>query len=260
METSRDLFPEERRARILEHIRHAGRASVGELSQQYGVSEVTIRADLQSLADQNLVVRTHGGAVQSDRRLLHDLSLTMRRKQRVMEKSRIGLAAAAMVANGDAIFLDSSSTALAIAHHLRDHRDVTIVTNSLTVAYDMLNAPGVTVVMPGGMLRRDTASLIGADGLYALQKYYIQKGFFGAHGLSLPEGLTDVSEAEAEVKRPVAAMCRQVVAVLDATKWGQVGLASFAGPSDVDCVISDNNAPADMVAAVRALGIEVVLV
>ena len=267
MNTPRDLYLEERRARILEQIALAGRASVTELSRQFGVSEVTIRADLQSLAEQNLVVRTHGGAVPSNpanstrgyRSTLDDLSLAIRRKQQVMEKSRIGEAAAAMISNGDAIFLDSSSTALAIAHHLREHHDVTIITNSLTVAYEMLNVPSVTVVMSGGMLRRDTASLIGTDGLCTLQKYNIEKGFFGAHGLSLPEGLTDVSDAEAEVKRPIAAMCRQVVAVLDATKWGRVGLASFAGPQDIDCVITDTHAPAQMVAAVRTLGIEVVL-
>jgi DeoR/GlpR family transcriptional regulator of sugar metabolism len=114
--------------------------------------------------------------------------------------------------------------------------------------------------MPGGTLRRETASLIGVDGLEILQKFNIQKGFFGAHGISLPEGLTDVSADEAAVKRPLVAMCRQVVAVLDATKWGRVGLASFAGLEDVDCIITDRDAPADLVEQVRALGIEVILV
>jgi DeoR family transcriptional regulator of aga operon/DeoR family fructose operon transcriptional repressor len=93
-----------------------------------------------------------------------------------------------------------------------------------------------------------------------LRKFNIQKGFFGAHGISLAEGLTDVSADEAEVKRPLVAMCRQVVAVLDATKWGRVGLASFAHIEQVDSIISDVYAPADLVAQVRALGIEVILV
>lgn len=260
MNTPRDLYPEERRARILEHIAQAGRASVVDLSRQFSVSEVTIRADLQSLADQNLVLRTHGGALPTNSRLLDDLSLAIRRKQQVVEKSRIGEAAAATIADGDAVFLDSSSTALAIAQHLREHHDLTIITNSLTVASDMLAVPGVTVVMPGGRLRRDTASLVGPDGLTTLRKYNIQKGFFGAHGLNLPEGLTDVSEAEAEFKRPIVALCRRTIGVLDATKWGRVGLASFAAPDEINCVITDSHAPADMVTAARGLGIEVVLV
>ena len=84
---------------------------------------------------------------------------------------------------------------------------------SLAVTQEMLDAPNVTVVMVGGTLRRDTASLVGPDGLGVLGKYNIQKGFFGAHGISLLEGLTDVSAEEADVKRPLVAACRQVVAV-----------------------------------------------
>jgi DeoR/GlpR family transcriptional regulator of sugar metabolism len=223
------------------------------------VSEVTIRSDLQALAGHNLIVRTHGGAVPATRSW-YDLSLAARRQRQVQEKSRIGEAGAALVENGDAIFLDSSSTALAIAGHLKNLRHVTIITNGLAVAQQMLDAPGVMVVTLGGVLRRDTASLVGPDGLEMLHKYNIQKGFFGAHGISLAEGLTDVSEAEADVKRPLVARCRQVVAVLDATKWGQVGLASFAHLDQICQVITDLDAPTDLVEQVRALGIEVVLV
>jgi DeoR/GlpR family transcriptional regulator of sugar metabolism len=91
-------------------------------------------------------------------------------------------------------------------------------------------------------------------------KFNIQIGFFGVHGITLAEGLTDVSAGEAEVKRPLVAMCHQVVAVLDATKWGRVGLASFADLKTVHCVITDINAPADLIEQVRALGIQVMLV
>jgi DeoR/GlpR family transcriptional regulator of sugar metabolism len=259
MGTSRDLYLEERRQEILKQINQQGRVSVTELGQQFGVSEVTIRSDLQALAERNLVVRTHGGAVPTTRGL-YDLSLALRRQRQVQEKDRIGEAGAALVADGDAIFLDSSSTALAIAQRLKHHRHLTIITNSLAVAQEMLEAPGVTVVTSGGTLRRDTASLVGTDGLDMLRKYNVQKGFFGAHGINIPEGLTDVSADEAEVKRPLVVMCRQVIAVLDATKWGQVGVASFAGLEEIDTVITDCHAPADLVEQVRALGVEVVLV
>jgi DeoR/GlpR family transcriptional regulator of sugar metabolism len=252
----KDLYLEERRQEILKQVGQRGRVSVAELSRQFSVSEVTIRSDLQALAERNLVVRTHGGAVPARR----GLSLASRRQQQVQEKSRIGEAGAALVADGDAIFLDSSSTALAIAGHLKDHRHLTIITNSLAVAHEMLDAPGVTVVTPGGTLRHDTASLIGTDGLEILRKFNIQKGFFGAHGISLLEGLTDVSANEAEVKRPLVSMCRQVIAVLDATKWGQVGLASFAHLEQIDSVITDLHAPPELVDQVRSLGIEVILV
>jgi DeoR/GlpR family transcriptional regulator of sugar metabolism len=259
MGTARDLYPEERRQEILRYLNQESRVSVAELSQYFGVSEVTIRSDLQALAESNLIVRTHGGAVPASGGL-YELSLALRRQQRIHEKSRIGEAGAAMVADGDAIFLDSSSTALAIAQHLKHHRHLTIVTNSLAMAQRMIDAPGVTVVMPGGTLRRDTASLVGTDGIEMLHKFNIQKGFFGAHGINFPEGLTDVSANEAEVKRPLVAMCRQVIAVLDATKWGRVGLTSFARLEEIDTVITTSDAPTEMVERVRSLGIEVVLV
>ena len=202
---TKDLFLEERRQEILRCVNELGRVSVGDLSQQFCVSEVTIRADLQALADSNLLVRTHGGAVTANR-VVPDISLSARLQQQVHEKDRIGEAGAAMVVDGDSIFLDSSSTALAIARQLKDRRHVTIISNSLAVAQEMLDAPGVTVVMPGGTLRRETASLIRADSLDALRKLNIQKGFFGAHGLCVPEGLTDVSADEADMKQPLVAM------------------------------------------------------
>jgi DeoR/GlpR family transcriptional regulator of sugar metabolism len=254
-----DRYLEERRQEIVKQINTCGRVSVAELADQFRVSKVTIRADLQALAMRNLIMRTHGGAVPAERGL-RELSLAVRSQQQMSKKDCIGAAGAALVAHGDAIILDSSSTAFAMARHLKRHRDLTILTNSLAIAYDMLDAPGVTVVMPGGTVRRDMASLIGSNSLELFHQFNIQKGFFGAHGLSLREGLTDVSLGEAEVKRPMIAMCRQVIAVLDSTKWGQVGLASFADLRTLQCVITDVDAPADLVSQVRALGIDVVLV
>jgi len=255
MKNTTDLYPAERQQLILAQLNRNGRASVAELSQMLGVSEVTIRADLQALVAGDLILRTHGGAVLAPR--APELSLTLRRQQQVDAKEHIGAAAAEFVANGDAVFLDASSTALALAHALRQRRDLTILTHSLVVAQSMLDASGVTVVMTGGTLQRETVSLMGTDGLAILRKYNLKAGFFGAHGLSFPEGLTDVSAGEAEVKRQVVALCRQVVALVDATKWGRVGPASFARPQDLHVIITDTQAPAGLVEQARALGTRV---
>jgi DeoR family transcriptional regulator of aga operon len=259
MDLPADLYLEERRQQILKLLDGSGRVSVTELAQRFGVSEVTIRSDLRSLAERNLVVRTHGGAVPTAR-AVGELSLAIRSQQRVAEKERIGSAAAEMVSDGDAIILDSSSTTLEIARRLKRRHDLTIVTNSLAIALEMHDAPGITVAMPGGTLRRDMSSLVGGNGVEMFDRFNIRKGFFGAHGITVPEGLTDVSAEEAEVKRPLVAKCHEVIAVLDATKWGRVGLASFADLSVLRCVITDKEAPADMVGQVQALGIQVVLV
>ena len=256
---SKDLYLEERRQEILRQMNLTGRVSVTELSQQLGVSEVTIRADLQALAEQRLVIRTHGGAIPASS-TTYELALAMRRQRQVQEKSRIGQAAATLIHDGDAVFLDSSSTALTIVPQLKNRQQVTIITNSLVVAQEAHDLSGLRVVMPGGALQRETASLVGIDGLELLRKFNVQKGFFGAHGLTLSEGLTDVSAEEAEVKGAVVAMCRQVIALIDATKWGRIGLASFAQAAEIDTVISDTHAPAELVTQAQAAGIEVVLV
>lgn len=255
-DSTRELYLEERQQAILADVIRAGRVTVAELSRQFGVSEVTIRSDLQALAGRELIVRTHGGAVPVINGM-NDLALALRQQRQVQEKSRIGEAGAAMIADGDAIFLDASSTSLAIAQHLKEHRHLTVITNSLAVAQEMLDAPGATVVMLGGTVQRETASLIGTNGLALLDGFNIQKGFFGAHGISEPEGLTDVSAEVAAVKRPLVARCRQVIAVLDATKWGQAGVASFATLDQIDTIITDAAAPDEQIVAIEARGISV---
>lgn len=255
----KELSVAERRQEILEKVKDTGRVAVADLSQGYGVSEVTIRADLQALAESNLLVRTHGGAVPMNAGLQY-LSLSLRKEQQVQEKAHIGQAAAQLIGDGDSVFLDSSSTALAIAQSLHNHRYLTVITNGLAIAQALLDANGVHVVVVGGVLRRDTASLVGTAGLEMLAPYNIKKGFFGAHGLNLEDGLTDVSADEANIKRPVVARCREVIAVVDATKWGRVGLSSFAAPAQINRVITDADAPSRLVAEARAAGIEVTLV
>jgi len=258
MNSHKELYPQERHNEILRLVAEAGRVSVSDLSRRFGVSEVTIRSDLQLLAAQKLLVRTHGGALAGDQSM-SVLPLTTRLQLQAQEKRRIGQAAAESVSDGDAIFLDTSSTTLAIAKYLKQHRYLTIITNSLAVAQEMLGAPGSEVVMPGGRLRRDTASLVGTDGLEMLRPFHIQKGFFGAHGITLEAGLTDVSADEAEVKRPILAMCYQVIAVFDSTKWDKVGLASFAELAQIDRIITDD-APVELAKQIRTLGVELQLV
>lgn len=258
MQFPTELYLEERRQEILDILNQSGRASVAELSQRFGVSEVTIRADLQALAERKLLVRTHGGAVPANQGVT-ELALVLRRQRQVRQKWLIGQAGAALVNDGDAIFLDSSSTSLAIAHQLKGHRHLTVVTNSLEVARELFDAPGVEVALLGGLLHRETASLVGGYGMSELHRFNLQKGFFGAHGLDLATGLTDVSSDEAAVKRPFIARCAHVIAVVDATKWGRSGVASFARLEDLNRVISDSGAPAHLVERVKSLGIEVIL-
>jgi len=252
------LFPEIRRKEILQLLDRAGQISVKELSQQYDVSEVTIRSDLELLAEKQLIRRTHGGAMALSRDVA--LLISHRRSQQVQEKERIGTYCASLVENGDSIFLDISTTALALSRHLKDHQNLTVVTNSLTTAQELLEADGVNVLVPGGNLRKETLSITGMEGLEWLQGYHFSKGFFGAHGITIEDGLTDVSLYEAEVKRHMVKQCKQVIGIFDSTKWGRVGFASFAALADVDLIVTDAGARPELVDGVRMKHIDVKLV
>ena len=254
----RKLLPEERLNQIAALVSERRAATVAELSELYDVSAATIRTDLDELERRGLVIRTHGGAVRPDRNG-REWSLGARERSQVAEKGRIGAAAAELVRDGDSIALDASTTALQIARRLRDRRELTVVTSSLMVALELIDAPGVSVVMPGGVLDRDTVSLVGGLGAETLSKCRAGKGFFGVRGLTV-DALTDVNSYEAELKRSLVSASREVNIVADASKWGRVALVSLVPWSAVHRVITDREAPADMVAALRAKGVEVMLV
>ncbi|MGD9048970.1 MAG: DeoR/GlpR family DNA-binding transcription regulator [Anaerolineae bacterium] len=254
------LFLQERLDQIVTLLQKEGRVSVTDLSDHFGVSAVTIRNDLSSLQQRGLLVRTHGGAVTRPDLSMEPPAFSLRRELHLAEKQRIGRAAAALVRDGDSIALDASTTAWQIARHLKDRRELTVVTNGLFIALEFLDSPAVTVVMPGGSLRAASASLVGELGACILERYHVQKGFFGAGGFTLEEGLTDTNQYEVELKQRMVDRSKEVIAIVDSSKWGQVTFASLASVAQLDRVFSDEAAPAEMVTDLRQRGIEVTLV
>jgi DeoR/GlpR family transcriptional regulator of sugar metabolism len=248
----------QRRQAILTAFDGASQLSVAELSSRFGVSEVTIRTDLRALSRQGLLVRTRGGATAVMTQ--PEISFDIRQQQQAEQKARIARAAAALVRDGDAITLDASTTAMAMIPYLENRRDLTVVTNSLKAALGLLRNRHVNVIMPGGRLRRDSISLVGSNGRRELAQIHLRMGFFGARGVTLEQGLTDVNLEEAEWKRRMVANCQTIIALLDATKWGQVGVITFAQIQQVNHIIADEDAPAELVEAVRGRGVEVTIV
>ncbi len=247
-----------RRQAILTAVEKAGEISVETLSQQFGVSEVTIRQDLQALNEQNLLLRTRGGAVTIN--ALPELSFGIRQQQQARQKALIGRAAAARVRPGDAIVIDASTTAQTMIPYLKQIPELTVITNSIKVAMALLRMPQITVIMPGGTLRRDAVSLVGSPANAFFPGLNARLGFFGARGITLEQGLTDVNLEEARTKHQLVQMCQQVVGILDATKWGKFAVVTFAALDEVHAIITDDGAPCPLVDAVRQHGVDVELV
>ncbi|MDQ4029772.1 MAG: DeoR/GlpR family DNA-binding transcription regulator [Actinomycetota bacterium] len=245
--------------RVLELLQTRGSLLVSELSEAFSVSEVTVRQDLAELASEGLVARVRGGV----RRLPRDeseLAFDFRRRLQAGEKRAIARAAAAMVGDGEAVALDSSTTAYYLALELRGKRELVVVTNGLLIAAALADAPGVSVLVTGGMLRLQAMSLVGDLGADVFRATRINKGFLGARGVSLERGLMDLNPEEVRVKEEMASACERVVGIFDGTKWRRSALLSFVPAESVDAIVTDSSAPADEVEAWRVRGIEVVAV
>jgi DeoR/GlpR family transcriptional regulator of sugar metabolism len=232
--------------------------SVSELSEAFAVSEVTVRSDLAALAREGLVSRVRGGV----RALQHgqsELGFDLRLRLEVERKRAIGRAAAALVDEGEAVALDASTTAYYLALELRTKRELVVVTNGLLAATALADAPGITVLVTGGMLRLSAMSVVGDLGADVLRTTRINKGFLGARGLSLERGLMDLNPDEVRIKQEMAAACEQVYGIFDGTKWRRSGLLSFAAVDDLIGIITDSGAPAEEVVAWRAAGVQVIV-
>jgi DeoR/GlpR family transcriptional regulator of sugar metabolism len=252
------LFLEERRRVILEQLKRDGRVSVKALSDDLNVSAVTIRQDLRALEDEGLLERTYGGAVLPTPGNLPEVAFEIRREANRAEKSAMGKAAAALVQEGYGIALDASTTAYALAYHLRGIQNLTVVTNSLMIAQQFLDSPRIEVILPGGKLRRDSASLVGSPN--SLPNINLTIGFFSARGISLDAGLTDISPEQAEIKKALLTRCLTAVALIDSSKWGQVLPYTYAPVQGMSRIITTDKTSPEMVSQFRAAGLIVDIV
>src|SRR5437870_9183830 len=232
---------------------------VRELSQAFAVSEVTVRSDLTTLAKQGLVARIRGG-VRALQLGQSEVGFDLRLRLEVERKRAIGRGAAAMVNEGEAVALDASTTAYYLALELRSKRELVVVTNGLLVATALADAPGITVLVTGGMLRLSAMSLVGDLGADVLRTTRINRGFLGARGLSISRGLMDLNPDEVSIKQEMADACEQVYGIFDGTKWHRSALLAFVQVEDLAGIVTDSSAPTDEVNSWRAVGVDVVVV
>jgi DeoR/GlpR family transcriptional regulator of sugar metabolism len=242
---------------VLELLETRDAVTVTELAHAFAVSEVTVRNDLGLLASQGLVARIRGGA-RALQRGQSEVAFDVRLRVQEEAKRAIARAAAAMVGDGEAIALDSSTTAYYIALELREKRELVVVTNGLRVAAALADAAGVSVIVPGGVLRLAAMSLVGDFASAVLRTTSIGKGFFGARGVDLDRGLMDLNPEEVRIKREMAEVCERVIGVFDHTKWQRKALLSFVPTQRIGAIVTDADAPAELIQEWRDHQVEVV--
>src|SRR5215212_6235626 len=250
---------ERRREQILAYLSQHDRTSVGDLSLVLGVSEVTVRKDLDQLEAQGLLTRVHGGAVVSGRGRL-EMFFAAREQEHLEEKRRIAQAAAALIQSGQRIFLDASTTALQVTRLIKDREDLIVVTNGLYTALELNFCAGITTIVVGGTMRRRSSSLVGSLNHNSLQRLRVDIGLFGARGVTARDGLMESDIDEAQLKQQLVSTSGLVVGIADSSKFGVMAFSAFALPHEIDRIITDDGAPALMVSELRERDITVTLV
>lgn len=255
------LLVEERRRLIVDLVERQGRATVDELAERFAISPVTVRTDLEALARNGAITRSHGGAVPATPTSV-DTPLTVKETRRLAEKRRIGEAAARLVHDGDTIILDSGTTTVEIARQLRQRRwsSLTVVTNGVNIAVELGGIAGVRVMLLGGMLRPTSYSLVGPEAERMLARLSADRLFLGVDGIDLDVGVTTPDPQEAALNTLMMGVSRETIAVFDASKFGQRSLSAIAPVERLDGIITDVSAPEEYVHAVSGKGVRVSLV
>ncbi|MEV8045101.1 DeoR/GlpR family DNA-binding transcription regulator [Streptomyces griseoluteus] len=252
MSENQNLLAEQRRALIVDEVRRRGGVRVNELTRQLGVSDMTVRRDLDALARQGVLEKVHGGAVPVVEASTHEPGFEAKSGLEPTAKEEIARAAARLVAPGSAIALSGGTTTYTLARQLLEVPDLTVVTNSVRVADVFHTAqrtsgrrPGAATVVLTGGVRTPSDSLVGPVADRAIAALHFDLLFLGVHGISAEAGLSTPNLAEAETNRQLVRSARRVVVVADHTKWGTVGLSSFAALDEVDTLVTDGGLPAE---------------
>ncbi|WP_117238252.1 DeoR/GlpR family DNA-binding transcription regulator [Thermus sediminis] len=249
------LETQARREKILALLRQNGQVQVADLAKTFGVSQVTVRADLEALERQGLLRRLRGGAVPWEARRF-ELPLEVTRAVHAREKEAIGKRAAGLVKDGDVVILDVGSTTTEVAKALSPSlKDVVVITSALNIALLLENHPGVTVIVTGGRLRPLQHSLVNPFGTLLLEELNADKAFLGCNGVHPERGFTNTNLEEAEIKKAMARAAREVYFLADHSKLLQVAAAKIAPLSAATLLITDKKARPEALEALKNAGL-----
>jgi DeoR family transcriptional regulator of aga operon len=234
----------DREQAILGQLERHGRVDVNELAEAFQVSTVTIRKNLDVLERRGMLRRIRGGALSTP--VGDEGAFEFRQRVAPLAKRAIARHAATFVRPGDVVAMDSSTTCFALAEELVDIQPLTVITNGLRVSQFLLAETNATVIVPGGVLRRASESMVGFLSDVFSGRGRVNKGFFGLVGLSRERGLLDISPEEAHAKTVLAAACHEVYALFDSSKVDRFGMHPFVTADRVTRMISDVETPSEI--------------
>lgn len=247
----------ERRKRILETLREAGRVYVSELSRAFHVSEETIRRDLERLEAEGYLRRAYGGALlMGDDR--EDTPYDIRKRAEVGEKGVIARLVANLISDGDYIILDESSTSFYIARELKSKQNLTVITNSMEIIREIAAVQGWTVLCTGGALRTSAPSFAGYQAESMVRSYHVDKAIISCGSLDIRAGFTDRHEDTALIKRAMMTAAKHVILAADHQKFDKIAFAKIGDLAQLDTIVTDLEPEPRWKEALSALNVKLV--
>ena len=230
----------ERRNIIIQKLSTEGKVIVSSLSREFGVTEETIRRDIEKLEKEGLATKTYGGAITTLKQN-KDLPYMVRKKSNVDLKQKIAKEVAMMIKDGDQIMLDASSTSLFVVREIKSLSNITIITNSLEILLELGDKTGWTVLSTGGTLREGAYSLSGSSAERMIRDHHVDLAICSAKGLDMNMGITESNEKDAEMKKAIFNAANTRILAMDNTKFDSISFIKVCDINDVNMIVTDKN-------------------
>lgn len=252
------LAGNDRKKEILNLLEDVGVVRVSELSKRFGVTEETIRRDLERLESEGMLLRTHGGAV-LNRKEGPELPVLQRELIQLDAKKAIGEYAASIVKDGEVIALDASTTCLQMAKNL-PNKEITVITYSVAIAYELVKKNNIQIFLIGGYLDRHSLGNTGSPAEKMVEGYHADKFFFSCQGFDLQRGVSEPYEAHAQLKKNIADISDQLILLADSSKFQRKSLVRLIGLEEIHMVVTDNNMPPEALKEMESSNVNMVIV
>lgn len=247
----------ERRNTILSKLQTEKKVVVSDLSALFDVTEETIRRDLEKLENEGLAKKTYGGAVLNES-LNIDLPYIVRKKANVSGKQYIATLIGDMISDGDHIILDGSSTALFVSKHIKDKKNITVITNSVEILLELSDRKDWNILSTGGSLKEGGLSLVGYQAERMISTFHVDLAVFSSKGLDIENGVTDSNESDAQIKKLILKASKKRILAVDSSKFDKTSFTKICEISDVDMIVTDSEPGEAWVNALQNAGVELV--
>ena len=249
---------EQRRKYILDQIVKDGFVKVSDLAESLGVTQTTIRKDLNYLESQGVLQRAHGSAIPPTQQMM-DLNLSAKKLINFEAKQKIAEKAASLIKSDDSILVASGSTISLFAEALKPKGRLNVVSISVNISAHLGDIPGITVMQVGGILYGNTLSVLGAEASKTIENLYCSKVFFGVDGIDLDDGLTCGTGEEASITQKMMQSSQTRIVLSDSSKVGQRGFARICEVGDIDILITDSGMPLETRQRIENMGVKLII-